>query len=74
MVIFFIFFCSLEEYTLDNIYGKNCVSGYIIYCFRAQTKKVCFLSRNDHIYIYICITTVGNMKLIKKSGVLPSFH
>ena len=28
-----------EEYTLDTIYGKNCVSGNIMYCFRAQTLK-----------------------------------
>ena len=28
-----------EEYTLDNIYGKNCVSGYIMYYFRAQTSQ-----------------------------------
>ena len=28
-----------EEYTLANIYGKNFVFGYIIYCLRYHTLK-----------------------------------
>ena len=42
-----------EEYTLDNIYGKNCVSGYIMYCFRAQTSQ-----KMKTIIMFLLYTTI----------------
>ena len=56
----FSFLVVSEEYTLNNIYGKNCVSGYIIYCFRVQTsKKMNPPPGNDHnVYSFLLCRTM----------------